>query len=79
VRTLDSFDFRDVALLKIDVEGMEQAVIRGGLDTIARSRPVIYAEAWDDSYRDATGALLEPLGYRLGPKLKWHQQRWDPQ
>lgn len=78
VRTLDSYDFRGVALLKIDVEGMEQAVIRGGLETISRNRPVIYAEAWDDTYRAATGALLEPLGYRLGPRLKWHQQRWDP-
>lgn len=79
VRTLDSYQLSDVALLKIDVEGMETEVIRGGMDTITRDRPVIYAEAWDDAYRAATGALLEPLGYRLGPRLKWHQQRWDPQ
>lgn len=78
VRTLDSYQFEDVALVKIDVEGMEQAVIRGGMETIAHNRPVIYAEAWNDEYREATAELLSPLGYRQGTKFKWHQQRWDP-
>lgn len=78
VRTLDSLDVRDVRLLKIDVEGMEQSVIRGGMETIARDKPVIYAEAWDDDYREATAELLRPLGYSQGPKLRWNQQRWDP-
>lgn len=78
VRTLDSFELQDVGLLKIDVEGMEQAVIRGGIEMITREKPIIYAEAWDDEYREATGELLRPLGYTAGPKLRWHQQRWDP-
>jgi len=77
VRTLDSFRL-DPALLKIDTEGMETDVIRGGLGTIERCRPVIYAEAWDDTYSAATGKLLEPLGYRMARGFRWHQQRWDP-
>jgi FkbM family methyltransferase len=78
VRTLDSYQLTDVTLVKIDVEGMEPAVIRGGLATIERCRPTIYAEAWDDTYSDATGKLLEPLGYRRVRRFRWHQQRWDP-
>jgi FkbM family methyltransferase len=34
----------DVGLLKIDVEGMESAVLQGAAQTIARCRPVIYLE-----------------------------------
>jgi FkbM family methyltransferase len=78
VRRLDSYNLDDVTLLKIDVEGMEAAVIRGGLDTIRRNRPVIYAEAWDDGYSAATGELLKPLGYTMTRRFRWHQQRWEP-
>lgn len=78
VRRLDDYGLTDVSLLKIDVEGTEDKVIRGGMETIRRCRPVIYAEAWDDSYSARTGELLEPLGYRPTRRLKWHQQRWDP-
>jgi FkbM family methyltransferase len=34
LRTLDSYEFADVRLIKIDVEGHEQAVIRGAAETI---------------------------------------------
>lgn len=77
LRRLDSYQLDSVALLKIDVEGMEAEVIRGGMDTIRRNRPVIYAEAWDDTYQAATGALLEPLGYRMVHQYRWKQQRWE--
>jgi Methyltransferase FkbM domain len=78
VHTLDSYQLDDVALLKIDVEGMEADVIRGGLDTIRRNRPVIFAEAWDAGYEQATAELLEPLGYRMVRRYRWNQRRWDP-
>lgn len=78
VVTLDSFGLTGVSLLKIDVEGMEEQVIRGGVDTISRERPVIYAEAWDDTYRATIDRLLSPFGYRHAKKFRWHQNRWDP-
>lgn len=44
MRTLDSFDFPVVDLLKIDVEGFEPAVLLGARDTIQRCRPIIILE-----------------------------------
>ncbi|QUL39361.1 FkbM family methyltransferase [Erythrobacter sp. JK5] len=43
VRTLDSYDLAP-DIVKIDVQGHEEAVIKGGLDTIARSQPVLIIE-----------------------------------
>jgi FkbM family methyltransferase len=44
VRTLDSFDFEDVAVIKIDVEGRELDVLRGARETVKRCRPVLLLE-----------------------------------
>jgi FkbM family methyltransferase len=44
VRTLDEYNFKDVAFLKIDVEGHELAVLEGAANTINRERPVILVE-----------------------------------
>jgi FkbM family methyltransferase len=43
-RALDSFDFPSFDVLKLDLEGMEVAALIGAQKTIARSRPVIFAE-----------------------------------
>lgn len=66
VRTLDSFDRTNVSVMKIDVEGMEPAVLRGGMRTIRRDQPVIFCEEWGPSERDAIAAVLEPWGYSAG-------------
>jgi FkbM family methyltransferase len=42
--TLDSFGFKDVSLIKIDVEGHELAVLRGAQETLARDLPLIVLE-----------------------------------
>jgi FkbM family methyltransferase len=41
---LDRYEFRDVDLIKIDVEGHEGAVLRGAQDTIGRNRPMLCIE-----------------------------------
>lgn len=64
VRTLDSVVNERVVLMKLDVEGMEPAVLRGATRILTTDRPVIYAEARDDVERDALFAVLTPLGYR---------------
>lgn len=42
--TLDSYRFRDVGLIKIDVEGYEGNVVLGAIGTICESTPVIVFE-----------------------------------
>ncbi|WP_078323686.1 FkbM family methyltransferase [Mycobacteroides salmoniphilum] len=59
VRRLDDFGL-DPQVIKIDVQGMEAAVIRGGLVTIADSRPVMIIETPSDQ----VVSLLQPTGLR---------------
>jgi len=65
VATLDSFGFSNVGLIKLDVEGFEENVLRGGLETIARSRPVMYIE--DDRVQKSASlrAYIRSLGYSI--------------
>jgi FkbM family methyltransferase len=76
MRTLDSFGFRDVSLIKIDVEHHEDFMLEGAQLTIARSRPVILIEIVGGSNHDkpepdvkkaidATKARLESMGYKV--------------
>jgi FkbM family methyltransferase len=44
VRTLDTFELKQVDFLKIDVEGYELFAVRGGEKTIRGNRPVIVVE-----------------------------------
>jgi FkbM family methyltransferase len=43
-RTLDSYNFKNVGFIKIDVEGFEAAVARGLLETVRRERPTLMIE-----------------------------------
>ena len=47
MNTLDSYGIQDVTLIKIDAEHCEPDIILGGMETIERSRPVIFVEADD--------------------------------
>jgi len=69
VRTLDSFDFQNVDLIKIDTEGSELNVVRGGLKTISLWRPAIVTEvsiknpqAVKDAYQLIM--LMDSLNYK---------------
>jgi len=67
--TLDSFDLQDVDFVKIDVEGHELAVVKGGEQTLRRCRPVVVVEQKGEDGRlgmEMDGALhfLEQLGMR---------------
>ena len=66
--TIDSLQLDGLALLKVDVEGMESAVIRGAVETIRRLRPVLYLE----NDREAKSAELIALVQSLGYRLWWH-------
>jgi len=57
--TLDSLALRNVALIKIDVEGAEPLVIYGARDTIRRERPLILAERNAKRITDDMAASLD--------------------
>lgn len=49
-RTLDSFNFTNVGLIKIDIEGFELFAIRSGIGTIIRNNyPPLLIETWPDA------------------------------
>lgn len=55
-----------VGLIKIDVEGMEEAVIAGAMAIIARQRPEIFVEVWHQNTLDfISDRLLGRMGYQL--------------
>ncbi|TDH59504.1 FkbM family methyltransferase [Dankookia rubra] len=51
-------------VIKIDVEGMEPAVLEGARGVLARHRPAVYVETLDEAAFAAVAATLGPLGYR---------------
>jgi FkbM family methyltransferase len=65
---LDTFrpvnELRAIALLKIDAEGHELAVLEGTAGLVARHRPVIFLENNSEQQGDALIRRVESLGYR---------------
>jgi FkbM family methyltransferase len=67
LRTLDSFGFERVSLIKIDVEHFENAVIDGAIDTIRRNRPTILIEIMGgEDFELATRDVQEQIRVTLG-------------
>lgn len=66
--TIDSFNFQECGLLKLDIEGAEYMAIQGATETIKRCRPFIVIEAnnlgrrFGYENRD-TLQLIRSLGY----------------
>jgi FkbM family methyltransferase len=60
VRTLDSYAFRDVRVIKVDVEGSEMEVLEGGRETILRDRPPLIVELLTGAHADPV-ALTETI------------------
>lgn len=66
VRRLDSYGFRDIGFIKIDVEGYEAEVIAGAAELIARERPVLVVEMEEIHTRRPIEEMIagvERLGY----------------
>jgi FkbM family methyltransferase len=68
VITIDSLKLARCDFLKIDVEGMELAAIRGAEQTLRLLRPNLYIE---NDREKSSAALIEAL-FALGYKLFWH-------
>ena len=89
MRTLDSFGFDNVSLVKVDVEGFEDAVLAGAAETIRANKPVILIEILGAVDHDtaslqerqriaATVATIEGFGYRVSqlPSDALWQRKW---
>lgn len=63
VKTLDSFNFEDVDIIKMDIEGWELYALQGAEQTINKYRPIIQIEIMPNSCRRA--------GYEADEIVKW--------
>ena len=64
VITLDSLNLQDrVRAIKVDVEGMELAVLEGARTLIARDMPYLFVEAQTEVDFEALQAVVVDLGY----------------
>lgn len=75
--TLDSFNIQNIGLIKIDVEGMEEKVLRGAVGTIIRNNyPPILFELWGEGMQKMTQEQMDrtlKFLIELGYEVKW---RW---
>ena len=68
LKRLDSFNYKNVDLIKIDVEGFEEEILFGAETTIKENKPVLVVEQRDHEYKKAMLSLpsikiLESWGY----------------
>jgi len=68
VLTLDGFELPRLAVLKLDVEGMEALVLRGAAQTVTRCQPVLYVE---NNQPAGAPEVVEQL-LRADYSLHWH-------
>jgi len=70
--TIDSLELASCKLLKVDVEGLEVAVLTGAAATIARCQPVLFVE--NDTVERSPELLAAVRG--LGYDAYWHVARY---
>ena len=63
-KTLDSYHFEDIGLMKIDVEGMEMNVLKGSIETIRKFLPRIIIEVHSSDLKAQVDDFLSNLGYK---------------
>ena len=68
VKTLDSFNFENIGLIKIDTEGYEVPILLGAKETIQRNKPrlIIEVHKVNKSYQEelkTTTEILKELNY----------------
>lgn len=72
VKTLDSFELKNVDFLKIDVEGYELNVLKGSVRTLVDNNfPPFVFEAWPDEWykndKELLISFVKNLGYEVYP------------
>lgn len=72
-KTLDSFleQIDTLKMIKIDVEGMEEEVLKGSVKTIEKFKPILYVE---NDRQEKSQSLIEYI-HSLDYELYWHLPR----
>jgi len=75
LKTLDSFNLNNIDMIKIDVEGFEEEILKGAEETIKRNKPIMVIEQQKHEYKDAMTDLpsvkiLEAWGYQVVDSVK---------
>ncbi|MDF1811095.1 MAG: FkbM family methyltransferase [Verrucomicrobiales bacterium] len=65
VVTIDSLQLKSCKLIKADVEGMEESVLRGAEQTIRRCLPFLYLENDRQDKSESLVQYIVSLGYRI--------------
>ena len=60
-----SYQFKNVGVIKIDVEGFEYFVLLGARDIILKYKPIIFIEIWDVNREKIFNLMKEHYGYEL--------------
>ncbi|QDT58994.1 hypothetical protein SV7mr_14980 [Stieleria bergensis] len=68
VRTIDRLNLPQCDFIKVDVEGMEQDVLAGATQTIAKHQPALYVENDREDKARALTQFIDALGYNM----YWH-------
>ncbi len=68
VMTLDELPLQACRLIKVDVEGMELKVLKGGRELIDRLKPVLYVENDRDDRALELARYIDSIGY----DMYWH-------
>ncbi len=59
----------EITALKIDVEGMEADVLRGGQKLLAKYKPELFVEISNPEQMETVKSVISPLGYK--PIVDW--------
>ena len=68
VKALDSFQFFELHIIKMDVEGAQISVLEGARETLARHKPLIWIELLPNDIEESHEKLTS-LGYDRIEKL----------
>ena len=69
IKTIDSYEFENVGLIKIDAQGFESYILSGAINTINKHRPYIFIEIEEDQLKkygfDEQSLInqIEKMGY----------------
>ncbi|MFN2422769.1 MAG: FkbM family methyltransferase [Cryomorphaceae bacterium] len=67
-----------VTAVKLDVENFEYYVLKGGAETLAEHRPLVYTELWENENRQRCFDLLSSMGYRTEVLVNQKLITYDP-